>query len=135
MSFDLFLFSMPEETFDRSVVERAFASFAEGIDTDDWLLRSPEGEPYSASFTIDTSPQINHISINRPPFVEEFWKAIFEVLQTTRTFLVWPAPNEPSYCVANPNWETYLGDDPLNMGRPAFVTCPAEIPEVIEASF
>jgi hypothetical protein len=135
MSFDLFLMTMPADTFDRSIVEQAFAAFADDPASDEWALVEPDGKHHGAYMSVAASSRVSGFSVNRPPFIDEFWEAVFYVLRHTRTFLVWPAPKSPSYCVANPDWESYLGDDPLGMGRPAFVASAAEIPGVIEASF
>jgi hypothetical protein len=72
--------------------------------------------------------------VNRPPD-GVFWQAIFEILKGTRTFLVWPAPDPPTHCVANPDLEGYVDSQLEHMGVPAFVRSPAEIGRAIEASF
>jgi hypothetical protein len=36
---------------------------------------------------LDAGPKIGCISVNRPPFVDWFWNAMFEIMRRTRTFL------------------------------------------------
>lgn len=134
MSFDIYLIAGPGRTFDRSIVEEAFAAMIDGDRADDeWNLHYLDGSPSHALVSIDTGPQIDGFSVNRPPSetATEFWDAIFQVLRQTESFLVWPATGEPGYCVARDDWESFLPKEDFDhMGRPARVTCGRDIPEL-----
>jgi hypothetical protein len=135
MSFDIFLSVLRDgDEFDRSIVERAFASMTNDLKDDDWSLHDQDGEKYWGTVLIENKPAITGFSVNRPPFTPEFWNAISEVLRQTPTALVWPGyPSRPSYCVANPDFAANLPADYVETwGPPAFVTCGAEIEAAIE---
>jgi len=140
MSFDIFLFAIDRTgeaaPFDRAIAEHAFEGYATHTDTDEWGLRDLDGEILSADISIDGGPNIVCIAINRPPFVDWFWNAMFEIMRQTRTFLIWGGVNDaPGYCVANPDWESYLEPQMVeDDGPPAIVLCGADIEAAINAS-
>jgi hypothetical protein len=140
MSLDIFLFAIDRNgdaaPFDRSIAERAFEGFATHTETDEWGLRDSDGGLCSADISIDAGPNICCIAINRPPFTEWFWNAMFEILRQTRTFLMWGSVTDaPGYCVANPDWQSYMPPDLFeDDGPPAMVLCGADIEAAINAS-
>jgi hypothetical protein len=137
MGFDIFLQSPPGELLDRSIIEHAFANMIVGDPKSDfWNLHADDGEMYLANLFIGEGPSIDGFMVARPPWVPEFWDAIFDILRQTQSFLVWPAGGPgPIYCVANPDWQSYLPADLVeSMGPPALVAAAEEIPKVIEAS-
>jgi len=128
--------SADDELFERAVPERAFAVFGVETASPDWHLRAPDGDFYSAWMSVDTDPFLGCLSVNRPPSAPEFWNAMFEVLRQTRIYLFWPAPGRPSYCVANPDWRSYIKPDFVeDNGEPAMISSGAEISAAIDASF
>jgi hypothetical protein len=142
MSFDIFVIAADRDgsgRFERRIVEQAFGRFTPHIADDYWCLHHPNGEEIFATVSIDEGDLIESFSVNRPPSFEwfpEFWQALFEVLQATRTFLVWPALGaNPTYCVANPellaNMPAELTD---GMGPPATARCAQDIDLAIAAT-
>jgi hypothetical protein len=93
MSFDIYLLTLKADEageqlrFDRTIVERAFASFAVDQDTDNWQLRMPDGELTWASMRVELGSTITGFSVNRPPSMPTFWDAVFDVMRQTPTFL------------------------------------------------
>ncbi len=66
--------------------------------------------------------------MNRPPFIPEFWNAIYEVLRQTKTMLYWPSSADPRCCIAQVNADAdFLKRVEEALGPPAIVTCGAEI--------
>ncbi|HEX3408277.1 MAG TPA: hypothetical protein VHS81_13655 [Caulobacteraceae bacterium] len=135
MSFDIFLMSVPPETFDRTIVEREFQSVGISLQShDDWTFHPPEGKLYWAGEADQFDTPITCFSVNRPP-AGVFWQAIYQIMAGTRTFLVWPATDPPTHCVASLELARRLVPQLEDMGEPAFVRSPEEILEVIDASF
>jgi len=138
MGFDIFLMAGrgEENHFDRAIVERAFASIANETSSNWWDFHMPDGSSCSGELSIDPTPKIDGFAVHRPPDLPRFWDALFDVLRQTRTFLVWPAPGpDPTYCVANEDWRSYIGEELTgHMGEPALVRSGAEIPAALEAS-
>jgi len=141
MSFDIFLFAIDRNgeaaPFDRVIAERAFEGYATNTEHDEWGLRDADGDLLWADISIYAGPKIGCIAINRPPFTERFWNAMFEIMRQTRTFLMWGSVTDaPGYCVANPYWETYMPPKMVeDDGPPAMVLCGADIEAAINASF
>ena len=138
MSFDLLLLAGQgkENHFDRAIAERAFESNANDTSSDWWNFHMSDGKSCAGELSIDQTPKINGFAVHGPPNLPWFWDALFEVLRQTRTFLVWPAPGPgPSYCVANEDWKSYIGEELTgDMGEPVLVRSGAEIPAALDAS-
>jgi hypothetical protein len=135
MSFDIFLMSYPQETFDRGVVLAAFEAADVSLSGEDgWTFHPPEGKLYTADEASGFEPEVTCFSVNRPPG-GAFWTAIFNVLKDTRTFLAWPATDPPTYCVANPTLKSFVHPEMDHMGEPAFVESGSDIERAIDASF
>ena len=140
MSFDIYLFALDRNgeaaPFDRSIADRAFEGYIGNAKADGWSLRPPDGGWCSADISIDATPEITCIAIHRPPFVDWFWNAMFEIMRRTKTFLMWGSANDaPGYCVAHADWESYMPTDMVeDDGPPAVVLCGADIEAAIVAS-
>jgi hypothetical protein len=123
MSFDIYLQTGQGKTLERVIVERAFAKIAIETKSDWWRLHDSLAE-----VSISATPMVDGFAVHRPPEWDEFWAAIFEVLQSSRTYLVWPAPGPgPTYCVG-PELTGHMGDPPL-------VSRSDQISPLIDASF
>lgn len=130
---DVFLVPVSGESFERAIVERAFARVATDQAGDCWVVEAANGEASFARIYIEDEPEISGFSFDRPPSyagIPGFWDALFEVMSRTRTFLIWGGgggPN-PDYCVANEEVIADLDADMLEeMGRPAIARSGAEI--------
>jgi hypothetical protein len=129
MSFDIFLQAAPGEALDRSMIERAFGDMIVGNPADDfWNLCGPEGEMYLANVFVGGGARVDGFMVAGPPDTPEFWGAIFEILRQSRSYLVWPAAGPlPTYCVADPDWRSFLPDkDFEHLGPPALVGSAAD---------
>jgi hypothetical protein len=142
VSLDIFLSALTEDKaalFDRAIVERAFKAIAVDQLGGYWNLRTPKGEMTSATISVADQPRISHFSANRPPgygYFPEFWNAMFDVLQQTRTVLFWPADGpKPHCCLANPDVIPHLPASLIEaIGEPALVTSGAQIDALLERS-
>lgn len=138
MSFDIFVTTLTDDKndlFERSIVERAFSALSSDQTEENWSLHTADGELTSADLSIDEGPRIPYFAVGRPPFIPEFWQAIFEVLQQTRTAIWWPTTGHPNYCVANPDLMAHFPDEVIaQSGEPTFVSSGAEIEAAIIAS-
>jgi hypothetical protein len=136
MGFEIFLTSVStdeKDRFDRALVEHAFKNLADDVSGGHWNLVGADGERYSAEVDIREEPRLSGFGVSRPPFVPEFWDAMFEIMRQTRTFLFWPDSDPPQCCIANPD---IIHDLPEGMvealGEPVFASSGAEIEAAVE---
>jgi hypothetical protein len=142
MSFDMFVLTVREDvddSFERAIVEKAFAPFLTDASGDYWNLHDADGQLRFVNMHVDDAPRIGSFSINRPPAYEsfpQFWDALYEVLRQTCTVLVWPGEGpHPTSCVANRAFAEELPADFIeHMGMPAIVSSGAEIDAAIGRS-
>jgi hypothetical protein len=142
LSLDIFLSALTDDEaalFDRAIVVRAFKAIAVNQIGGHWNLRTPKGEMTSATISVADQPRISHFSANRPPgygYFPEFWNAMFDVLQQTRTVLFWPAGGpKPHCCLANPDVIPHVPESLIEaIGEPALVTSGAQIDALLERS-
>jgi hypothetical protein len=135
MSFSIYVSTIRNsetDTFDRSVVERAFKDIILKQTGDSWNVYTPDGYFTSAVVFIKDKPQISSFSVNRPALSYEFpkfWSAMFEILSQTRTVLFWPTGGpRPHSCIADPALILDLTDEWTRaLGKPAVVSSGAEV--------
>ena len=139
MSFDIFVIATPLQdgaSFDRAVVERAFAKLTDDTLSDYWRLRMADGSETYATLLIDEEPTISGFCVNRPPSFEafpEFWTALFNVMAETRALLHWPGDGPtPRACVTDPSViETLPPDFIEGLGTPTVAASGADLDAAI----
>lgn len=128
-----------DDSFERTIVEKAFAPFLTDTSGDYWNLHDTNGQLRFVNMHVDEAAKIGSFSINRPPSYDsfpEFWNALFDVLSRTKTVLVWPGEGpHPTSCIANRTFAEELPADFIeHMGMPAIVCSGAEIDGAIARS-
>jgi hypothetical protein len=71
----------------RTLIEEAFAGLLKEKGEDCWLLAYPDGSLGELSFGSQVGETT--FSVDRPPACDEFWKAMFNLLQRTPSLLLW----------------------------------------------
>lgn len=128
-----------DDSFERAIVEKAFAPFLTDTSGDYWNLHDAQGQLRFVNMHVDDAQRIGSFSINRPPCYDsfpEFWNALYDVLSQTKTVLVWPGEGpHPTSCVGNRAFAEELPADFIeHMGMPAIVSSGAEIDAAIARS-
>ncbi len=133
MSFDIFLGNFKNgasEPFPRSIVEEAFSRYIEQRETLGWILRFPDGG--RADISIDNTPMIRGLGVNRPPTSDTFWEGMFYILQRTTSVLFWAGDG---CVVASSDVVPELPRDLISsVGAPTVVTRPEQILATIQRS-
>jgi hypothetical protein len=133
MSFDIFFLC-----FDRgapaqvpfALIEKGFGSFAARRDDTCWSLEYPDGG-FTELFVDATQDEVGDFMVSRPPLSPQFWQALFDLLQQTKSCLLWPGD---APLVANAAARAHLPIDIAELGEPIVVSTPEQILDEIRKS-